>query len=246
MSQPFEGFCERELLFLEETVRAFAERYPANAKYLVPETGRSIDPHLDRLIEGFALLAGRVRHKLDSDFPELTESLVQILYPHLRLIIPSMAIAQASVPPGRHSPEGWRLEKETTVRSEAFGENAESFQYSLGYPVTVWPIDLAHVSWETSPFDIGMRPPRGTIAVLRMRFSCRRCRLPIDKPGDALDRADSRQRLLQPMIKCGRRLLRPGSEFAQVVIAEAAAEDQDAFIPQRRQGTPDGDMVFRS
>ena len=172
MSQPIEGFCERELLFLEEAVRPFADRYPANAKRLVPEIGRSIDPHLDRLIEGFALLAGRVRHKLDSDFPELTESLLQILYPHLRLIIPSMAIAQASVPPGRSARDGWRLEKDTVVRSEAFGENADSFQYSVGYPVTVWPIELTHVSWETSPFDIGMRPPQGTIAVLRMHFSC--------------------------------------------------------------------------
>ena len=61
MSQPIEEFYERELQFVEETVRAFAARYPANAKYLAPELGRSIDPHLERLIEGFALLAGRVR-----------------------------------------------------------------------------------------------------------------------------------------------------------------------------------------
>src|ERR1051325_3461264 len=99
MSQPIEEFCERELQFLEETVRPFGERYPANAKRLIPEAGRSADPHLERLIEGYALLAGRVRHKIDSEFPQLTESLLRILYPHLQLIIPSMAIAQARVPP---------------------------------------------------------------------------------------------------------------------------------------------------
>jgi type VI secretion system protein ImpG len=173
MTQPIEVFFERELQFLEETAQAFADRYPANASRLVLESGRSIDPHLDRLIEGFAVLAGRVRHKLESDFSELTESLLQILYPHLRLIIPSMAIAQVVVPPGsRNLRDGWRLEKDTVVRSTAFREQAEMFQYSLGYPVAVWPIELKGVAWETSPFDLGMRPPHGTVAVLRMQFAC--------------------------------------------------------------------------
>ncbi|MBI1832099.1 MAG: type VI secretion system baseplate subunit TssF, partial [Planctomycetes bacterium] len=98
MSQPIEGFYERELQFLQETTRAFAERYPANAKHLVPERDAHVDPHLERLIEGLALLTGRVRHKLDSEFPELTASFLQILYPHLSLMIPSMAIAQAQCP----------------------------------------------------------------------------------------------------------------------------------------------------
>jgi type VI secretion system protein ImpG len=174
MSQPIELFFERELQFLEETTRPFAERYPANASRLILETGRSIDPHLDRLIEAFAVLTGRVRHKLDSDFPELTESLLQVLYPHLRLIIPSMAIAQATLPSGNADlRNGWRVDKGAVVRSSPFGAQAESFQYSLGYPLIVWPIDLVRVSWETSPFELSMRPPHGTVAILRMQFACR-------------------------------------------------------------------------
>jgi type VI secretion system protein ImpG len=185
MPQPIEGFLERELLFLEETAAPFAERYPANAKHLVAETGRNADPHLERLIEGFALLAGRIRHKIDSEFPELTESLLQILYPHLGLIIPSMVIAQASAPDGYDARQGLRLDKNTPLRSQAFGEQAESLQYSLGYPVTVWPIELTRVSWETSPFELTMRPPQGTVALLRLQFACQQGvrfeELPIDK-----------------------------------------------------------------
>ena len=132
MSQPIDGFLERELHFLQETAKAFAERYPANAKGLVLEPGRSVDPHLDRLIEGFALLAGRVRHKIDTEFPDFTESLLQILYPHLGIVIPSMAIAQFQPPPGRPvSRTGEHLSKDTTVFSQAFGVNAERFQYRL-------------------------------------------------------------------------------------------------------------------
>ncbi len=94
MAQPIEDFLERELVFLEEMAQPFAARYPANAKHLVAEPGANADPHLERMIEGFALLAGRIRFKLDSDFPVLTESLLQILYPHLGLIIPSMALSR--------------------------------------------------------------------------------------------------------------------------------------------------------
>ncbi len=177
MSRPLEDFCENELLFLEEAAGAFAERYPAQAKYLTPEPGRHVDPHLERFIEGFALLAGRVHHKLDSEFPELTESLLQVLYPHLGLVIPSMAIAQVETDaPARTLCQGWRLEQNTLVRSKMFarsGKRGETCQYRVGYPTTLWPIDLTHVSWETGPFDTGLEPPAGTKAILRLRFSCR-------------------------------------------------------------------------
>lgn len=172
MNEPIEAYYERELLFLEETARPFAERYPANAKSLVPESGRSVDPHLERLIEGLALLTGRVRHKLDSEFPELIESLLQILYPHLSLIVPSMAIAQARAPAGADLRRGWRLEQGTRVRSGAFGVQGESFHYTVGYPVTLWPIALKAATWEAAPGALGVQPPRGTAAVLRMQLAC--------------------------------------------------------------------------
>ncbi|MBI2803456.1 MAG: type VI secretion system baseplate subunit TssF [Planctomycetes bacterium] len=173
MSQPIEGFYEEELRFVESTVRAFAERYPANANHMAPDPGANADPHLERLLEGFAMLAGRVRHKIDSEFPELTESLLQILYPHLGLIIPSMAIAQVDVAKrNANAAHGQRFEKNISLRSQAFGERAETLHYALGYPVTVWPIELRRVSWEVSPFDLGLRPPQGTVAVLRLHFAC--------------------------------------------------------------------------
>ncbi|MSU79256.1 MAG: type VI secretion system baseplate subunit TssF [Gemmataceae bacterium] len=174
MPQPIEDFLERELLFLEQIARPFAEHYPANAKHLVPEPGAHADPHLERMIEGFTLLSGRIRHKLDSDFPKLTGSMLQILYPHLSLIIPSMSIARVSkVPSDIDLRQGWRLEKGTPLRSQVFGKHAESLQYSLGYPVTVWPIELTNVTWEANALDLGIRPPKGTTAVVRLLFSCK-------------------------------------------------------------------------
>ena len=46
------------------------------------------------MLEGFAFLAARVHLKIDDEFPEITEALLSILYPHYIRPIPSMSIVQ--------------------------------------------------------------------------------------------------------------------------------------------------------
>ena len=48
------------------------------------------------MIEAFAFLSGRIGLKLDDELPEITESFINLLYPHYLPPIPSMAIAQFS------------------------------------------------------------------------------------------------------------------------------------------------------
>ena len=55
------------------------------------------DPHVERMIEAFALVAGRIQHKIDEEFPEITQALLDILYPHLSRQVPAMAIVQFEV-----------------------------------------------------------------------------------------------------------------------------------------------------
>src|SRR2546423_678418 len=94
MSQSLFPYYERELTFIRQFAQEFAERYPAAAGRLLLEPNRSGDPHVERLIESFALLAGRIHHKLDDEFPELTEALLSVLYPHYLPPLPSMAVVQ--------------------------------------------------------------------------------------------------------------------------------------------------------
>ena len=49
---------------------------------------------MERLLEGFAFLTGRLRQKLDDELPEITESFLNVLYPHYLAPIPSMAITR--------------------------------------------------------------------------------------------------------------------------------------------------------
>lgn len=84
---------ERELAFLRGHSADFARRYPKIAGRLQLTGDVGEDPHVERLIESFALLASRVHKRLDDDFPLFTESFLEVLYPHYLRPFPSCAIA---------------------------------------------------------------------------------------------------------------------------------------------------------
>jgi len=90
------GYYERELVFLRRMGADFARKYPKIAARLLLDEEKIEDPHVERMIESFAFLTGRVGLKLDDELPEITESFLNILYPHYLAPIPSMAIAQLS------------------------------------------------------------------------------------------------------------------------------------------------------
>ena len=98
-------YYERELTFIRQMAVEFAEKYPERAGRLLLGPNTCDDPHVERLIEAFALLCGRVHHKLDDEFPEITESLLEVLYPHYLRPVPSQAIAQFPFDPSQSPAE---------------------------------------------------------------------------------------------------------------------------------------------
>ena len=88
------SFYEQELVFLRRMGADFARRYPKIAARLELDEEKIEDPHVERMIEAFAFLTGRVGLKLSDELPEITESFLNLLYPHYLAPIPSMAIAQ--------------------------------------------------------------------------------------------------------------------------------------------------------
>ena len=84
-------YYQEELHYLKELGAEFAVRNASLAPFLARE---SFDPDVERLLEGFAFLTGRLRQKLDDELPELTQSLAQIVAPHLLTPIPAMTVVQ--------------------------------------------------------------------------------------------------------------------------------------------------------
>ncbi|WP_426142415.1 type VI secretion system baseplate subunit TssF [Pseudomonas sp. DWP3-1-2] len=87
----FNDYYQSELTALRQTGRTFSERNPALAPFL-GQSGR--DPDVERLLEGVAFLTGRLRQKLDDEWPELTHSLMQLLWPNYMRPLPSLSIVQ--------------------------------------------------------------------------------------------------------------------------------------------------------
>lgn len=169
MSRSLYPYYEKELYFLRQAAQEFARQYPATAGRLLLEPNRSVDPHVERLLEGVALLAGRVQHKLDDEFPELTSALLGVLYPHYLAPVPSFAIVQFDADPtGLTSPTGFTLPVGTRLHTPPV--SGVPCRYRTAYPVDLWPVVVKGADWVTPPFPRDFRPPPGTAAVLRLVF----------------------------------------------------------------------------
>ena len=66
---------ERELVILRSLCREYAQRYPKVAAKLQMGGDTCDDPHVERLIQGVALLSARVAKRLDDSYPQFTEAL---------------------------------------------------------------------------------------------------------------------------------------------------------------------------
>lgn len=77
----------------------FAERYPKVAGKLKMSGDACEDPHVERLIQAVALIAARISKRLDDDFPQFTDRLLDTLFPHYTRPFPSCAIARIEPAP---------------------------------------------------------------------------------------------------------------------------------------------------
>ena len=89
-------YYERELRFIRRMAADFAEKYPEVAGRLLLEPTKCDDPHIERLIESFAMLTARVQLRLDDGFADINESLLDVLYPHYLRPVPAGYAASRS------------------------------------------------------------------------------------------------------------------------------------------------------
>lgn len=85
----FNKYYQNELYKLRELAKEFSLAHPAAAPMLSSE---SVDPDVERLLEGTAFLTGHLQHKINDDFPEIIHGLMDIVYPHYLRPIPSISI----------------------------------------------------------------------------------------------------------------------------------------------------------
>jgi type VI secretion system protein ImpG len=162
-------FYNSELRFMREMAKEFADAHPKIASRLRLSRESIDDPHVGRMIEAFSLLNARIRYKLDDEFPELTDGLLNILYPHYLLPIPSMSIVQFDPQPGQTSQA--QVPKSSVIHTENVAGNF--CQYRTVSDVDVWPIRLALASISGLPMVAPPNPRApNAVSALRLSLSC--------------------------------------------------------------------------
>src|SRR3984957_13491622 len=94
MSDTLLPYYDRELSAIRALAAEFAHAHPKIAGPLRLSADSVDDPHVERLLEGVAFLGARVHQRLDDEFPELTDALLGVLYPHYLAPFPAAAITQ--------------------------------------------------------------------------------------------------------------------------------------------------------
>lgn len=140
-------YYENELTSLRSLSKEFAARYPKIAARLSLDGDVCEDPHVERLVESFAFIAARIHKKLDDDFPQITEALLSVLYPHYLRPVPSMSIAQLAAAPGAELGAMQRVPAGTPLLTRAV--QGVPVRYRTSYPVEVWPLQVADAAFES-------------------------------------------------------------------------------------------------
>jgi type VI secretion system protein ImpG len=141
-------YYERELTYLRQLGAEFAAKYPKVAARLLLEPSRCEDPHVERLIEAFAFLAARIHLKIDDEFPELTQALLGILYPHYIRPIPSMTVVEFHLDPQQGQlTGGLKIPRHSTLFARPVSGYRCPFRTSS--EVTLFPLRLTEAQWMT-------------------------------------------------------------------------------------------------
>ena len=172
MSDELLPYYNRELAFIRRLGSEFAESHPKIAGRLRLGPDSVEDPHVERLIEAFAYLNARTRHKLEDDFPEITDAMLGVLYPHYSAPLPSMAVLQFVLDRGQGELRtGYEVPSGSAVESDAI--EGEPCRFRTCYPTTLWPIEVTGATLTGRPLTAPTtRHNPEAFGVLRLQLRC--------------------------------------------------------------------------
>jgi type VI secretion system protein ImpG len=227
---------ERELVTMRQLCREYAERYPKVAAKL--QIGGEVcdDPHVERLIQSVALLCARVSKRLDDAYPQFTEALLNVLFPHYLRPFPSCAIARV-MPPGDGTGNGASFPRGTVLESAPV--HGVRCKFQTAYDVMPSPVAITSAQFDAiirAPSST--RLPAGVTASIGIEFEAIRPVNPVAPlrvylDGDASFCAALRDALFMRTASAYVQVGADGAwtRLAALPVAAAGFADEDALIP---------------
>lgn len=178
-----------ELAHLRGVGAEFAQRFPKIAARLTLDGLEVADPYVERLLEGFAFLAARVQLKIDAEYPQFVQHLLETVYPNALAPVPSMLMLQLQ--PDLADPnlvKGALLPRGSTVYSQAERGQGTRCDFRTAHDVRLWPLEIVSARYSGHTADLPLaqlpvaRQARSSLRLqLRLHGGLNFAQLPLDE-----------------------------------------------------------------
>lgn len=143
-------YYEKQLQEFGQQSREFAQKYPKIAQRLSLNQEQVDDPHIERLIQAFSLVAARIDKKLADSYEVFTRSLFEVMFPQYLKPFPACSVVSfEDTNKLKQLTEVHEIPKATLLKSRSF--KGVQCEFTTTLPVRLLPITLNHLDFKTHP-----------------------------------------------------------------------------------------------
>lgn len=142
-------YFEEELSYLREKAEYFSKVHPEVASALGIVNGSIEDPEIARLIESVCLLNSGIQKRLDDNYSEFTENILNVIYPDYLRPVPSYSILGVDVD-DKAKTKGF-IPKGTIF--ELKEEDVGHCYFKTVDDLVIYPLKISKLNTFVAPFD---------------------------------------------------------------------------------------------
>jgi type VI secretion system protein ImpG len=143
-------YYEKQLQEFGQQSREFAQKYPKIAQRLSLNQEQIDDPHIERLIQAFSLIAARIDKKLADSYDLFTHSLFEVMFPqYLRHFPACTLVSFEDINKLKQLSTAHIIPQKTALKSRSF--KGVQCEFNTSNEVRLLPITLSNLEFQTSP-----------------------------------------------------------------------------------------------
>ncbi|MDC4264952.1 type VI secretion system baseplate subunit TssF [Acinetobacter baumannii] len=143
-------FYEKQLQEFGQQSREFAQKYPKIAQRLSLNQEQIDDPHIERLIQAFSLIAARIDKKLTDSYDVFTRSLFEVMFPQYLRHFPACSVVSfEDINKIKQLTEPHLVPHHTVLKSRSF--KGVQCEFNTTQDIKLLPIHLSGLDFKTTP-----------------------------------------------------------------------------------------------
>jgi len=164
-------YVEQELLYLYEKIQDYSRTFPDTAAKLNLTLNGSDDPHIQLMLESFAILTSKLQKQIDQSTYPITSALLDNLHPSGNAPIPCQSIVQFSIDETQIGSilNGFKIPKNTIVYKNILEE--ECCHFSTEWDLNLLPVEIKSLYTEAG-FSDSNQSNKGNIVIELKALKC--------------------------------------------------------------------------